>query len=218
MGNILDNSAAFGVLALAALVFSGNGLFMAANRAINRVFESDSLATLRGRVVEAIFTGALGIALLLSIGVSIFVQISLVEEGERIPSMGGLPAVLMLLVGSVSTILPALVTGLVFTVAYHNLSHVHVEWKDAAFGGMLALVLFEVGKHLFIWLSGFAAQRSMVYGSVASSVLLLMWAYMAGIIFLYGAGLARAAGELRPRPVAPLRKCNDVTREEDNQS
>ncbi|MDE2940684.1 MAG: YihY/virulence factor BrkB family protein [Chloroflexota bacterium] len=218
VGNILDNSATFGVLALAALVFSGNGLFMAANRAVNRVFESDSLATLRGRVVEAIFTGTLGIALLLSIGVSIFVQISLVEEGERIPSMGGLPAVLMLLIGSVSTILPALVTGLVFTVAYHNLSHVHVEWKDAAFGGMLALVLFEVGKHLFIWLSGFAAQRSMVYGSVASSVLLLMWAYMAGIIFLYGAGLARAAGELRPRPVAPLRKGKNTTREEENQS
>ena len=218
VGNILDNSAAFGALALAALVFSGNGLFMAANRAINRVFESESLSTVRGRVVEAIFTGALGIALLLSVGFSIFVQISLGEGGERIPSMGGLPAALQLLVGSVSAILPALVTGLVFTVAYRNLSHVHVNWKDAAFGGMLALALFEVGKHLFIWLSGFAAQRSMVYGSVASSVLLLMWAFMAGIIFLYGAGLTRAAGELRPGPAAPSRKRTKVTREEENQS
>ena len=204
VGNILDNSATFGALALAALVFSGNGLFMAANRAINRVFESESLTTLKGRVAEAVFTGVLGIALLLSIGVSVFVQISLGVEGGEIPSMGGLPAVLQVLIGSVSAILPALVTGLVFTVAYHNLSHVHVEWKDAAFGGMLALILFEVGKHLFIWLSGFAAQRSMVYGSVASSVLLLMWAFMAGLIFLYGAGLTRAAGELRPRsPLDP---------------
>lgn len=199
VGNILNNSATFGALALAALVFSGNGLFMAANRAINRVFESESLTTFRGRVAEAVFTGVLGIALLLSIGVSVFVQISLGMEGGGIPSMGGLPALLQVLTGAVSAILPALVTGLVFTVAYHNLSHVHVEWKDAAFGGMLALILFEVGKHLFIWLSGFAAQRSMVYGSVASSVLLLMWAFMAGIIFLYGAGLTRAAGELRPR-------------------
>ena len=211
VGNLLNNSATFGALALVALAFSGNGLFMAANRAINRVYESESLTTLRGRVVEAIFTGSLGITLLLSIGISVFVQISLGAEGEQVLAMSGLPAVLRVLIGSVSALLPALVTGLVFTVAYHNFSHAHVNWKDAAFGGMLALVLFEVGKHLFIWLSGFAAQRSMVYGSVASSVLLLMWAYMAGIIFLYGAGLARAAGELRPR--SPL---NTAARQSDN--
>ena len=102
-----------------------------------------------------------------------------------------------------TAILPAAVTATVFIVAYHHLPHVRVEWRDAAFGGFIALLLFEVGKHLFFWVSGLAAHRVVVYGPVASTIVLLMWAYLAGLIFLYGAALARAAGELRPKPVVP---------------
>ncbi|MDE2843207.1 MAG: YihY/virulence factor BrkB family protein, partial [Chloroflexota bacterium] len=46
-------------------------------------------------------------------------------------------------------------------------------------------------------------QRDVIYGPVASAVVLLMWGYYAGVIFLYGAALARVSGELRPRSPAP---------------
>ena len=60
------------------------------------------------------------------------------------------------------------------------------------------MLLFEIGKHGFFWISGLATQRSIVYGPVAAFVLLLMWAFVAGLIFLYGAALVKAAGQLRP--------------------
>lgn len=63
---------------------------------------------------------------------------------------------------SVSAILPPIVTGLAFTVMYRNLPHVHIEGRIAAFGGMITVFLFEIGKHLFFWLKGIAAQRSIV--------------------------------------------------------
>ena len=57
---------------------------------------------------------------------------------------------------------------------------------------------FESAKHIFFWFTGIATQRNVVYGPIASFVVLLMWAYIAGMIFLYGAALTRAAAGLRP--------------------
>jgi uncharacterized BrkB/YihY/UPF0761 family membrane protein len=69
-----------------------------------------------------------------------------------------------------------------------------------------AIVLFEAGKHLFFWFTVLASQRSAVYGPIASFVLLLMWGYVAGMIFLYGAALTRAASELRPQEPSARRR------------
>ena len=201
---LLENPAPVGLIALAGLAFSANGLFMAANRSVNRVFGVEQHRTLRGNVAEALLTGSLGIVLLASVGTTAFVQVSLGLSlgGENLPWGGDPSRALLIALAAMAAILPAAVTGLVFIVVYHNLPDAAVEWRDAAFGGVIALVLFETGKHLFFWLSGLAASRVLVYGPVASTVVLLMWAYIAGMVFLYGAGLARAAGELRPSPIA----------------
>ena len=196
---LIDNSAAFSVIALGGLAFSANGLFMAANRALNHVFGVTTPRTLRMGIVEVLRNLAIGIVLLLSIGASVLVQTSIGFTGGELHSPGGDSHVMHTILGAFSALVPAGVTGLVFTVVYRQLPRTRVEWKDAAFGGMVALILFESGKHLFFWLSGVAAQRSVVYGPMASSVVLLMWAYIAGIVFLYGASLTQAAGELRPR-------------------
>ncbi len=195
---LIDNSAALGLIALVGVVVAANGLFMATNRAVNRVFGTENHKSFAGTLLEAITIAALGLALMVSIGVGVFVQHSVGIFGDGLHSSGETSHPLHVFLGSASAILPAAVTGLVFTIVYHNVPHVRVEWKDAAFGGLIALILFEAGKHLFFWLSGLAAQRDLVYGPVASTVLLLMWAYYAGLIFLYGASVTKAAGELRP--------------------
>ena len=56
----------------------------------------------------------------------------------------------MVTLGLLLTASPAIVTGIIFAVLYHNLPRTPVEWKDAAFGGLIALLLFETGKHLFL--------------------------------------------------------------------
>ena len=195
---LVEDSAAFGPIALIGVVVAANGLFMAANRAINRVFGVESHRGLRGKITEALVTGLLGIVLLLSVGISAFIQVAFGLAGGNLHSDGETSHAVHIALGAGSTLFPAAITGIVFTVVYHNVPHTRVEWKDAAFGGMVSLFLFEAGKHLFLWLSGLAAQRDTVYGPVASTVVLLLWAYYAGLIFLYGAALARAARELRP--------------------
>ena len=53
---------------------------------------------------------------------------------------------------------------------------------------------------------------------MASAIFLLMWAFTAGLIFLYGAGLGRAAGKLCPWPVSPSRNLRNVNREDVKQN
>ena len=66
------------------------------------------------------------------------------------------------------------------------------------FGATVGIVLFEIAKHLFFWFTNLTSQRNAVYGPIASIVVMMTWAYIAGMIFLYGAAITRTAGELRP--------------------
>ncbi|MYE54399.1 MAG: hypothetical protein F4X34_04280, partial [Chloroflexi bacterium] len=57
----------------------------------------------------------------------------------------------------------------------------------------------------FFWFIDLATNRNVVYGPIASVVVLLMWAYISGLIFLYGAAVARVASELRPTMAPDVR-------------
>ena len=199
MESLIDNSASIGVIALVTILLAATGLFRAASRAANRTFGLERPATIRGSVAEGVVATVLGVLFVGSVGVAVLCQAVIGIGGEFVAGSEQLPRILVIVLGAASAALPAGVTGIVFTIAYHYTPHKHVEWRDAAFGGMAAVILFEAGKHLFLWVTGLVVQREIVYGPVASTVMLLLWAYVAGLIFLYGASLTKASSEMRPR-------------------
>ena len=107
--------------------------------------------------------------------------------------------------GSISTVLHVVLTATVFAVVYFHLPSIRVEWRDATFGALIAIFFFEIAKHLFLWYTNIAA-RGAVYGPIPSFVILLMWAFISGLIFLYGAALVKNAGELRKSTLFPDRR------------
>lgn len=196
--NLLSGSLAIGLVALVSIVLGANGLYMAANRAVNRVFGTEAKKVHQVTVIEVSIATLMVIVFLFSIGVTAFLQVSVSFIEGIAQSIGGVSAVALLTLGVVSAVLPVALTAVVFTFVYHRLPNASVKWRDAAFAAMVAIVLFEIGKHLFFWFTNLAAQRSAVYGPIASVVVLMMWGYMAGLIFLYGAAIAKCAGEIRP--------------------
>ena len=196
--NLLNGSLVIGLAAVVSIVVGANGLFMAANRSVNRVFGIETGKFVQVTVTQAAFITLVVVLFLLSVGLTAFLQV-VVSFGQGIAeAIGDISVIAVVAVGIVSTILPAVTTSALFAIVYRLLPSVHVEWRDATFGAIVAIVLFEVGKHLFFWFTGLATQRSAVYGPIASVVVLLMWGYIAGVIFLYGAALTKMAGELRP--------------------
>lgn len=195
---LFQGTLALGLVALVGTLLGANGLFTATNRAVNRLFGAESKGILRTTLSEAMLATSVVVLFSLSLWVTALFQVGVEFQGELAAWLGGAAVYAMWLLGVVATVVPALITGLLFTLVYHRIPNVPVNWKDAAYGGLMAMLLFEAAKHLFFWLSGTVTQRSLVYGPVAAFVVLLMWAFISGLIFLYGAALVKAAGELRP--------------------
>ncbi len=196
--NLLSGTLAVGLVAVAGMVLGANGLLMAAGRALNRVFGRDPEDLVRMTVTQWSIATLTVLLFLLSLVLTAVLHL-LIGIGERLTGPGGDTSTLaVLLVGSASTALPLILTTAVFALVYRHLPSVEVRWGDAAFGAMVAIVLFEAAKHAFFWLTSVATQTSAVYGPITSVVVLMMWAYLAGLIFLYGGAVTRLAGELRP--------------------
>lgn len=204
--NLFRSSLAVGLAAFAGIVFAANGLFTAANRAVNRVFGVDEQNAARRTVVQAALSTALATLFLVSVGVSASLQLAVRFSDGAGGEAGALSVAAAVALGAASAALPALFTVLVFAAVYYLMPSARVEWRNAVFGALAGVVLFEAGKHLFFWFTGVAAGRNAVYGPIASFVVLLTWGYAAGMVFLYGAALTRAAGELRPSRRPPPRR------------
>ena len=190
--NLLGGSLVLGLVASVGMLIGANGLFMAANRAVNRIFGVDSVNVIQITIAEMSIGFLAVILFLLSLGVTALFEI-VVNFG------GGMSIVVGFVFGAVATALPAAITVTLFTFVYRRMPSVHMEWKDAVFGAIAAVILFEIGKHLFFWFTALSSHRDAVYGPIASVIVLMMWSYLGALIFLYGAALAKMAGELRPK-------------------
>ncbi len=78
-----------------------------------------------------------------------------------------------------------------FTLLYILLPHAHATWREILPGAMGAGLLWELAKKAFLFfVSTYISISNLVYGSVAAIFAILTWAYLSGIIFLFGAYLS----------------------------
>lgn len=199
INNLLGGSLTIGILAVINLMIGANRLFAATTRAVNRVFgirntkvvqmtiKSVSLAT----VVVALFV--------ISVGLSGVIQVLIRISQESVQLTFGLSTIATITLGIVATILPAFITALIFAIVYYRIPNTRVLKFDAVFGAVIAIILFEIGKHVFFWANNHDAYQANIYGPITSVVVLMIWAYIASLIFLYGAAITKTASELRPR-------------------
>ena len=194
------------LIAIAAMLFGAQGLFMAANRGVNRVFDCEPR-----RIIDVTLSTfaivVLGVWLFLtSVGLTFVLQISL-GVLEDLPTIGVPLDRFLFIVAQVASILtPFAIAAVVFIIVYRYLPNREVRWSDATFGGLVTVILFEMAKYFFFWFANLASQRSLLYGSVSSVILLLVWSHVAGMIFLYGAALTKEASELRPHGSISFRR------------
>ena len=202
------------LIAVAGIAVGTMGLFVAANRGVNLVFGCPPKKLL-GATVSTIGITLLAILLfMVSIGLTAVFQLAL-NLAERLPAIGAQVNWVLFLVTSVASgVVPPLVGGLVFVITYKRFPNVPVQWRDATFGGFVTVIIFEATKHLFFWFANFSSHRSILYGSVSSVVLILIWSQVAGLIFLYGAALTKHATDLRPRSDEQSRFEDEMRREE----
>lgn len=97
------------------------------------------------------------------------------------------------LVGAfVYTVLSVLLTTGAFTLLYIVVPNRLIDWRDAACGGLLAAIVFEIAKRLFVVFVAKFPTYTVIYGALAALPIFLLWIYVSWLVTLMGAVLAAA--------------------------
>jgi membrane protein len=182
---VLQLRRAIGVIGAVAFIWSASGIFGSLSRAINRAWDVE-----RPRPAWAERALAMGLVLL----AALLFLLSLLSTAA-FEVVGRLSTVILsqsplepdLLMSVASRVLPYILTALVFSFLYRVLPYTRVTWGEVLPGALLAGLAWEVAKVGFtLYLARFATYN-LVYGPVATVIVVLLWSYISGVIILLGA-------------------------------
>jgi membrane protein len=168
------------LLSIIILFVGGSALFGAVSLAINRCWEfsikRSFLIRKAGELVMAIVTGAL---FLISLGAS---SLSSVMRGVI-----NLPSAERVVINVGSRVIAFLLILIVFLLLYKLVPYAKTRWRDIWQGALMAALLFELARSIFIFYLEHFANYQLIYGSIASIIALLVWIYYSSFIMILGA-------------------------------
>jgi membrane protein len=179
-----------GVLSIIGLLWSGSTMFGAIGLSINRAWNTRRLRPFFIRKAgEVGMVFGIGILFLLSLGASAIIAIM-----RRVLN---LPAADMIIVNVTSWLVAFLLMLAVFLLLYKLIPNTRIYWRDIWPGALLAAVLFEIARTLFIFYLANFANYQLIYGSIASIIVLLVWIYYSAFIMILGAEFTFQYGRRR---------------------
>ncbi|OEZ64184.1 YihY family inner membrane protein [Duganella sp. HH105] len=166
-----------------ALIFTSIAMMNLIERVFNRIWRvrAERRWTKRILVYWAIITlGPLLIGVSLTLSGQVFMATS--DLIGDVPVIGAL----------IYTVLSLALTTATFTLLYVAVPNRDVDWYDAAWGGLVAGLAFELAKRGFaVFITQFPTY-SKIYGALAALPLFLLWVYVSWMITLFGALLVAA--------------------------
>lgn len=91
-------------------------------------------------------------------------------------------------------VFPYILTFVAFTVLYITLPNCKVYIRHAMIGGLVATILFEMAKYGFgLYVLHFPTYE-LLYGTLATIPIFLLWIYLSWLIILFGAVVAHVSG------------------------
>lgn len=103
----------------------------------------------------------------------------------------------------VGYLLPYLVLAISFTAIYKIIPPTKISFRHALAGGASCAFLFEIVKHFFTWYVKRSSPYSIVYGSLETIIILVVWVFYSAAVLLFCAELVSA---YRRRDITLLQK------------
>jgi membrane protein len=178
---VLERRSATGVAAV-ALLWSASTIFHVITRALDKIWEVNKRRPVWRHRGLAIIT-ALSLSLVLLV-------VSLVGSIVATVVSALAPDELRSLYPILSHFSAPLLSIILFGLLYYFLPHTRITIGDVVPGAIAAGLLWELAKRGFLYfVANYLTLSNLVYGSVATLVAFLTWAYVSSIIFLFGAHL-----------------------------
>ena len=174
-----------GVVSFFGLFWSASLMFGAITRSVNRAWDIHKDRPFYIDKVRNIAM-ALSVAPLFLLSIASTATLQMLE-GVELPVVGEMAFLHNGVIGSLSRVLPFLFSMTIFLLIYKFTPNTHTYWRYIWPGALLAAVLFELSKSIFVFYVDNYANYEQVYGSLASVIVLLAWTYFSGLILITGA-------------------------------
>ena len=177
-----------GILSLVLLFWSASTVFGATSRVINRAFSIHDDGMFAKRKLRDL-SMALGVGLLVLISVALTSLISILKNAHvEVSSMA---------LDYAARVLGIPVSIAVFLILYKFVPNTKTHWRYVWPGAVLAGVLFEIAKNIFVIYLGQIADYESVYGSLGSVIALIIWLYISAFILMFGAEFSSEYGRMK---------------------
>lgn len=182
----LEQSTEFGIVAALGLIWAATGLFSNITAALDSIFEVPAARSIwRQRLL----------ALLMGLTLVVLVVASFLTSGvlRLIAALSpGAPSTWI----SISTVfLPLGLNVVIFALLFRYVPTRYVHWDAVWPAALFGAVGWELAKSGFEWYLTNLATYSIIYGSIATGIVLLFWAYLIASIFLLSAEICARLNE-----------------------
>jgi membrane protein len=187
--NVQSLRGTLGIIGVLGLLWSGSGVMAAVGHAINISWDIH-------REIQYYWKKLRDIGLTLGIGLLFVLSLASSAIFSFVP-VGNIPVIGSSLVQIGLRVISFLLAWGMFLILFKIIPNAKTFWRYIWFGALVTAVLFEIGRTLvFFYLTNFS-NYAMVYGSIASVIILLVWIYYSAIIVILGSELTAEYGRLR---------------------
>ena len=187
LARFVEHRGVIGWVLLVTMLFFSSLAFTVLENAMSVIFVHRVVIRRRHFLVSAIlpycYIVALGIGLLMVTLVAGSLQAMGAESVEFLGynwSLRGLSGVLLYFLGVAGEVL-------VLTSIYLVMPVGRLSWRHALFGGVTATILWEITRHVLVWYFGTLSQVTVVYGSLTTSIVVLLSLEIGATLLLFGA-------------------------------
>jgi len=196
LADIIQGRQIVGIIGFIGLLWLSTWVFGSLQIAFNIVFRVEKgRGMLPGIGIDLLMILLAGILLLLSMFLSSAIAALQVFRG-RIPVVIG-PTVQWIL----KYALPFIFTFCMFFLIYKIIPNKRLHFKSALQAALVTGLLWELTKHLFTWYVFHIARYTVIYGSLNTLVLFVLWVYYSSMIVVVGGEFAYFLEEDRQRSI-----------------
>jgi membrane protein len=182
INSVIDERGAIGIVSIILLLVGCTAFFGSLRKSLNTawgIHKSSSL--MRSQLTN--FAMILGAVLLLF--VSHFITIILNISENILSTVTYQPVTNLVLLHLLVVIIDIILAFLVFLVSYKFIPERRISWRDVWVGALIGAFCFEIITILLILYLDTFNPYNLIYGSIGAVIALLIWTYLAALIFLF---------------------------------
>ncbi len=172
------------LLSLGVLLWAGSRVFGALSTALNAAFDvEERYGLVRRTIVQLAMVATIGLTFALALGLQSLWEV--LQRWIDLADWTGLRAL-----SPLANWMPRALLGIAFLLLYRFVPRPAVRWAAALGGAAAATALTGIAQLLFFHYLGTFANYSLIYGSLAMVITLVLWAWIMAMVVLFAGHLA----------------------------